>query len=82
MAATAKATRHPYRWLLVLPFIWQLALAPAVNNVRYAPFNIPFPMLWQLLGVVFASVVIGVVFWLDQRSGVAAEEDVPLDDPR
>lgn len=63
-----------HRWLLVLPFIWQLGLAPAVNDVRWAPLHIPFPMLWQLLGVVFASAVIGLVFWLDRRAGVDAEE--------
>ncbi|MEV4312003.1 DUF3311 domain-containing protein [Actinocrispum sp. NPDC049592] len=59
----------PHRLLLLLPFVWQVGLVPVVNDVPFAPFNIPFPMLWQLLGIVFTSVVIGVVFHLDKRTG-------------
>jgi hypothetical protein len=60
--------------LLVLPFGWQLALAPAVNDIPYAPMHIPFPMIWQMLGIVFASAVIALVFRLDRRAGVEADE--------
>jgi hypothetical protein len=31
-------------------------------------------MLWQLLGIVFATMVIGLVFRLDRRAGVDRDE--------
>lgn len=65
---------HAYRWLLVVPFAWQIGLAPAVNDIRFSPWHIPFPMVWQMLGIVVTSVVIAVVFRLDRRTGVEAEE--------
>ncbi|WP_433179340.1 DUF3311 domain-containing protein [Actinoallomurus sp. CA-150999] len=68
------AGSRAYRWLLVLPFIWQVALVPMVNDVSFAPFNVPFPMLWQMLGVIATTAVVGLVFRLDRRSGVDAEE--------
>jgi hypothetical protein len=71
-ASTHRSTAH--RWLLVIPFIWQVALIPVVNDVRAAPLNIPFPMLWQMLGIVATTVVIAVVFRLDRAAGVDDEE--------
>lgn len=63
-----------HRWLLVLPFVWQVGLVPVVNDVDIAPLHVPFPMLWQLLGIVVTSIVIAVVFRLDRRAGVDREE--------
>ena len=63
-----------HRWLLVLPFVWQVGLVPVVNDVSFALLHIPFPMIWQLLGVVFTTVVIAVVFRLDRKSVVDEEE--------
>ena len=71
-----------HRLLLVLPFGWQLGLAPVVNDVRVTVLHIPFPMLWQMLGIVFASLVIGVVFRLDRAAGVAEEEAAFLEETR
>ena len=68
------APRHWYRWLLVTPFIWQAALAPLVNDIGYQPLGLPFPMAWQMAGIVYASLVIGLVFHLDQRAGLGDEE--------
>lgn len=68
------ASPRAHRWLLVLPFVWQVGLIPVVNDVPYAPLHIPFPMLWQMLGVVFTSAVIAVVFRLDKRAGVSDED--------
>ncbi|MFI6435371.1 DUF3311 domain-containing protein [Streptomyces sp. NPDC050759] len=65
---------RPHHWLLVLPFVWQVALVPVVNDVSSAPFNIPFPMVWQMAGVLVTSAVIAVVFLLGERAGAAAEE--------
>lgn len=63
-----------HRWLLVIPFIWQVALVPVVNDVDLAPLHIPFPMLWQMLGIVATTIVVGVVFRLDRAAGVDDEE--------
>jgi hypothetical protein len=63
-----------HRWLLVVPFVWQVGLVPVVNDVDLAPLHIPFPMVWQLLGIVVTSVVVAVVFRLDRGAGVEREE--------
>lgn len=72
-----KGTRM-YRGLLVLPFVWQVGAVPLVNDVAWAPWGLPFPMLWQMTGVVFASLVFALVFLLDRRHGVEAEEAAVL----
>lgn len=69
-----------HRWLLILPFVWQVALVPAVNDVSATPLSLPFPMVWQMLGIIFATVIIGIVFTLDRRSGVEAEEEAFLEE--
>ena len=62
-------------WLLVVPFVWQLALAPYVNDVVIRGCPIPFPMLWQMIGVVLASGTIAVVFRIDERDKTAHPDD-------
>lgn len=69
--------RLHHRWLLVLPFVWQVALVPAVNDVSFHPLNVPFPMLWQMAGVVFTTLIIGVVFFVDRRHGTDDEPGRP-----
>jgi hypothetical protein len=63
--------------LLVLPFVWQLGLAPFVNDVVIRGCPIPFPMLWQMIGVVLASVTIALVFRIDRRAEAARPADPP-----
>jgi len=58
-----------YRWLLVLPFVWQIAMVPLVNDIVWRPFGLPFPMVWQMAGIVFATLVIALVHALDKRAG-------------
>ena len=58
-----------HRWLLVLPFIWQLAMVPFVNDIAWRPLGLPFPMFWQMAGIVFATIVIALVHALDKRAG-------------
>ncbi|MDR6410344.1 DUF3311 domain-containing protein [Paraburkholderia sp. 22099] len=65
---------YRYRWLLVIPFIWQAGLAPVVNHVSWSPLGLPFPMLWQMAGIVLTSLLIGLVFMLDRAHGVEQEE--------
>ena len=58
------------RWhlaLLVLPFVWQVGLAPWANDVEARPFALPFAMAWQMAGVVFASLIITIVYLIDRR---------------
>jgi hypothetical protein len=74
MAQAGKpGTRH--RWLLVLPFVWQAALMPFVNDVDWKPFALPFPMVWQMAGIVLTTIVIGVVFSIDRRLESARDPD-------
>jgi hypothetical protein len=65
---------HRHRWLLLAPFVWQVGLAPLVNDVATRPFGLPFPMAWQMAGIALTSVVIGLVYWLDQRSSTPDDE--------
>jgi hypothetical protein len=66
--------RRWYRWLLVTPFVWQVGLAPLVNDVAAQPFGLPFPMLWQMLGIVLTSVAIAIVYIQDQREPAREEQ--------
>jgi hypothetical protein len=61
-----------HRWLLLAPFVWQVGLAPLVNDVGLRPFGLPFPMAWQMAGILIASLAIGIVYRLDRRR--AAED--------
>lgn len=61
--------RTAHRWLLVIPFLWQIAAVPLVNNVAWRPLHLPFPMVWQMAGIVVASLVIALVFAIDRRHG-------------
>ena len=54
--------------LMLLPFIWHLALAPLVNEVRWQPWGLPFQMVWQMAGILLTSLVIGTVYRLDRHS--------------
>lgn len=67
-----------HRTLLLVPFVWQAALVPVVNDVEWQPLGLPFPMAWQMAGVVLTTAVIGLVYALDRRmdrtrDGFAAE---------
>jgi len=64
MSKSKVSTTH--RWLLLLPFLWQVGFAPLVNGIVDRPFSLPFPMFWQMLGTVFTSVIIAIVYWLDR----------------
>jgi hypothetical protein len=57
-----------HRWLLLLPFVWQVGLIPFVNDIAWRPLGLPFPLVWQLAGVVFATLIIALVHSLDKRA--------------
>jgi len=69
---TAKDYAH--RWLLVIPFLWQIGAVPLVNDIAWRPLSLPFPMMWQLVGIVITTVVIAIVFRLDERREAEAGE--------
>lgn len=68
-----RAAHH--RWLLVIPFLWQIGAVKLVNDVSWRPFHLPFPMVWQMAGIIVASMVIALVFALDRRHGTDDEGD-------
>ena len=60
--------RRPWhRWLLAIPFIWQIGFVPLVNDIAYRPFSMPFPMVWQMAGILVTTVVLATVFALDKK---------------
>jgi hypothetical protein len=69
------ATRRHHRWLLLVPFGWQVALAPWANGVQTRPLGLPFPMAWQLAGIVLSTLVIGAVLALDRRTASPRTDD-------
>ena len=68
-----------HRWLLLIPFVWQVLLVPWANGVAARPFELPFPMFWQMLGIVVTTAVIGIVFRIDRRidAQYGSEHDAP-----
>ncbi|HEY1908495.1 MAG TPA: DUF3311 domain-containing protein [Myxococcaceae bacterium] len=70
--STPAAPRRHHRWLLLLPFLWQVALIPWANGVPLRPLGLPFPMAWQMVGVALTTAVIGLVLVLDRRAEPAA----------
>lgn len=68
-----RAPRRTYRWLLLLPFAWQVGGAPLVNDVALRPFSLPFPMAWQMAGIVLATLIIALVYRLDRRTDERAD---------
>ena len=53
--------------LLLLPFAWQLGLAPWANGVDWQPMGLPFPMVWQMAGILFATAVLALRFMMDRK---------------
>ncbi|UAK22915.1 DUF3311 domain-containing protein [Sphingomonas nostoxanthinifaciens] len=72
MAEARPARRH--RLVLLLPFVWQLALAPVANGVTWRPLGLPFQMVWQMAGVLVASAAIAWVFGRDEAAGIDADD--------
>lgn len=66
------SSRNTHRWWLLVPFVWQAALAPWSNGVHWQPFGLPFPMAWQMAGIVVTSAVLWWVFRYDQALAVKA----------
>ena len=69
------ARDYAHRWLLIIPFLWQVAAVPFVNDIGWRPLSLPFAMVWQLVGILIASALIALVFRLDERAEAAAGDD-------
>jgi hypothetical protein len=69
MSDDAHARRIPrgHRWLLLIPFLWQVAMVPLVNDIAWRPLSLPFPMVWQMAGIIVTTIVIAIVFMIDDR---------------
>ena len=66
---------YAHRWLLLVPFVWQIGLVPFANEVDARPLGLPFPMVWQMLGILVATVVIGIVSTMDRRQECELHEE-------
>jgi hypothetical protein len=64
---------RPHLWLLVLPFLWQVAAVPWVNGVTLTLWLLPFLLVWQMAGVLFATAIIAIVYCIDHRPGGRGE---------
>jgi hypothetical protein len=73
-----KPRRRWHLGLLLIPFVWQVAFVPLVNDVKVHWLSVPFPMLWQMLGIVVATVAIGLTYRIDRKR--AAAEANPVED--
>jgi len=56
------------RWLLLAPFVWQLGFAPFINDIEIPGWPVPFPLIWQMLGVVLTSIVVALVYQVDKSN--------------
>lgn len=70
----ARRIPRGHRWLLLIPFLWQVGMVPVVNDVAWRPLSLPFPMVWQMAGIIVTTVVIAIVFMIDERVEPRDEE--------
>ena len=70
--------RYAHRWVLVIPFIWQIGLVPFVNTASVRVFSLPLPMVWQMAGILIATALIALVFRIDRRIERGEEPAGPL----
>jgi hypothetical protein len=70
-ATKPEPRRRWHRLLLLVPFVWCIAVIPWVNTVAYAFGHVPFLLVWMVAGVFVGSAAIAVVYVIDQRNGDA-----------
>ena len=74
MTETTRKIPRGHRWLLIIPFLWQVGMVPFVNGIAWRPFSLPFPMVWQMIGILVTTLVIATVFAIDERVDPEIEE--------
>lgn len=67
MESPARRSPRWHRLLLGVPFLWQVALVPVVNDVAVRVWSLPFPMVWQMAGILVTTLVLAAVLRLDRR---------------
>lgn len=73
-SATPSVSRR-HRWLLLIPFLWQIGGVPLVNDIAWRPLSLPFPMVWQMVGILVTSAIIAFIFSIDRRHPEFGEDD-------
>ena len=83
-APSGSLVSRRHRWLLLIPFLWQIGGIPLVNDVAWRPFSLPFPMVWQMAGIVVTSAIIAIIFSIDRKhpefDGPEASDDATAGD--
>lgn len=74
LSATSPVSRR-HRWLLLIPFLWQVGAVPLVNDVAWRPFSLPFPMVWQMAGILVTSAIIAFIFAIDRQHPEFGDSD-------
>jgi len=65
----AKGThRHWHLLLLLVPYIWAVALIPLVNKAQGFVFGLPTLLLWMGCTPICATLCLGIVYWWDKQS--------------
>lgn len=75
MLSPTPAVSRSHRWLLLIPFLWQVGAVPLVNEVAWRPFSLPFPMVWQMTGILVTSAIIAFIFAIDRRHPEFGDDD-------
>lgn len=75
MLSPTPAVSRRHRWLLLIPFLWQVGAVPLVNEVAWRPFSLPFPMVWQMTGILVTSAIIAFIFAIDRRHPEFGDDD-------
>lgn len=73
--------KYHHRWLLLAPFAWQIGAVPLVDDIDWRLFGLPFAMTWQLAGIVLTSIVIAIVFHLDEATEAAGAAGAQNSEP-
>lgn len=75
MTEQSQSRSLAHRWLLLIPFLWQVAMVPFINDITWRPLSLPFAMAWQMVGVLVTSAVIGIVFLIDRKQEPADPDE-------
>jgi hypothetical protein len=59
--------RRPYRWLALIPPAGMLGGVPFVNRAAPHVLGLPPMMAWTIAWILVTSIVLGVIFALDNR---------------
>ena len=64
---TGRGPRHWYRYILVIPYVWAVALIPLVNESTRFPLGLPPLLLWMACTPVVTTLCLAAVYWRDRK---------------